>query len=316
IDVTDPHNPTFAGCYAEVSSVRALTGYTHDTQCVNYHGPDPDYAGREICVSSNENSIVITDVTVKSAPVTVAVAEYPAFAYTHQGWLTPDHTHFLLDDELDELPRSAMVRTRTLIWNLEDLDDPLPPTLYAGTTTSIDHNQYIVEKRAFQANYASGLRILDLTDVTHPVEVGFFDTFPAHDSAMFVGAWSNYPFFESGIVVISSINEGFFVVQPTGQAKTAIARDEVPTDFRLLPPYPNPFNPQTTVTLEVDQPQHVRLTVYDALGKELSTLFSGVISSPGRREVLFDGSALPSGVYLIRATGRSGIQAITVTLQK
>lgn len=45
-------------------------------------------------------------------------------------------------------------------------------------------------------------------------EVGYFDIYPPDDQPDFNGAWSNYPFFASGVVVISGIEEGLFVVQP------------------------------------------------------------------------------------------------------
>ena len=73
--------------------------------------------------------------------------------------------------------------------------------------------------RLYQANLMSGLRVLDISDVENPVEIGFFDTVP-DDAGLpaFGGAWSNYPFFESGIVVVSSWGEGLFVVRVRGRA--------------------------------------------------------------------------------------------------
>ena len=66
----------------------------------------------------------------------------------------------------------------------------------------------------------SGLRVLDISDVENPVEIGFFDTVP-DDAGLpaFGGAWSNYPFFESGVVVVSSWGEGLFVVRVRGEGR-------------------------------------------------------------------------------------------------
>ena len=50
----------------------------------------------------------------------IARKPYDEAFYTHQGWLTEDHTHLLLNDELDEL-YSSNPHTRSLIWNVEDL---------------------------------------------------------------------------------------------------------------------------------------------------------------------------------------------------
>ena len=65
MDVRTPASPTFAGCFAEIGTGRAKTGYTHDVQCVVYDGPDAEHRGREICLAANETAIVIADVTDK-----------------------------------------------------------------------------------------------------------------------------------------------------------------------------------------------------------------------------------------------------------
>ena len=104
-------------------------------------------------------------------------------------------------------------RTRTLVWDIEDLDDPILVKEHLGVTTSTDHNLYVHNQLMYQSNYASGLRILDVSDPTDPVEVGFFDSVPSTDAPGFEGSWSNYPFFESGVIVFTSRNEGLFVVR-------------------------------------------------------------------------------------------------------
>ena len=74
-------------------------GYSHDAQVINYAGADTDYNGREILVGSNENEIVIADVTEKANPVTISTIAYSNTGYTHQGWFTEDLNHFIVGDE-------------------------------------------------------------------------------------------------------------------------------------------------------------------------------------------------------------------------
>jgi hypothetical protein len=135
--------------------------------------------------------------------------------YTHQGWLTEDHKHFLLDDELDEMKTG--VKSTTYIWNVADLDAPSMMGVYSGQSPAIDHNLYIRGSRAYQANYRSGLRILDITNVGAAglSELAFFDVYPVDDAPQFSGAWSNFPFFPSGIVIVGGIEQGLFVLRPT-----------------------------------------------------------------------------------------------------
>ncbi len=212
LGLSDALNPAFLGCYAE-------DGYTHDVQCVVYHGPDSEYAGREICMAANEDTLTIIDVTDKSSPVMLSRLPYEGSGYTHQGWLTEDHAYFLLGDELDEL--NAILNqnphnTHTYIWDVRNLDAPVHFSTYVGPTTAIDHNLYIRDGHVFESNYTAGLRILDASAVAAGTltEVGYFDTHPADDATAFAGTWSNYAFFESGVVAVNNIEDGFFVLQP------------------------------------------------------------------------------------------------------
>jgi choice-of-anchor B domain-containing protein len=213
INIQDPENPTFAGCFQDMSTGRQRTGYSHDAQCVVYHGPDEDYQGHEICLGSNETALSIADVTDKSNPVAVAMASYPNVGYSHQGWLSEDHAYFFMGDELDETGGNV-TNTRTLIWDLADLDDPVLAREYMAETKATDHNLYILGNTMYQSNYKSGLRVLDVSDPENPVPVGHFDTVPyGGDDASMTGSWSNYPYFESGVVVVTSGNEGLFLVR-------------------------------------------------------------------------------------------------------
>ena len=208
VDIRNPAAPVFAGCVGQ-------DGYTHETQCVIYRGPDLEYQGHEVCFNSNEDTLTIVDVTNKSEPKQLSRTTYAGVGYTHQGWLTEDHKHFLLDDELDE--KNTGVKSTTYIWNVADLDAPSMMGVYSGLSSAIDHNLYIRGSRAYQANYRSGLRILDITNVGAAglSELAFFDVYPVDDEPQFNGAWSNFPFFPSGIVIVGGIEQGLFVLRPT-----------------------------------------------------------------------------------------------------
>ncbi|MCB9134117.1 MAG: choice-of-anchor B family protein [Anaerolineales bacterium] len=207
VNIQNPTNPINAGCFSS-------DGYTHDAQCVNYTGPDPDHQGQEICFNSNEDTLTIVNVTNKAAPSMIVKKTYAQSAYTHQGWLTEDQRYFLLDDELDE--QTFGFNTRTRIWDVSNLENPVIIGIFDGTTTAIDHNQYIKGNYSYQADYRAGLRILDISNVAGGSlsEVAYFDIYPSSNSASFNGAWSTYPYFPSGVVIISGIEQGLFVVQP------------------------------------------------------------------------------------------------------
>jgi choice-of-anchor B domain-containing protein len=213
VDVHDPLHPKFAGCFSDPATGRQGTGYTHDAQCVVYHGPTVKYQGRQICFGWNETHLSIADVTDKSHPVAISRATYPNVGYAHQGWLTDDQRYAYEDDELDEI--SGLVDgTRTLIWDVSDLDNPVLAGQYVSKNKATDHNLWLVGNTMYQSNYVSGLRVLDITDRLHPKEIGFFDTHPVGpDEPGFEGTWGNYPFFKSGVVAVSSMTEGLFILK-------------------------------------------------------------------------------------------------------
>ncbi len=212
INIGDPQNPTFAGCFAHENTGRRGTGYSHDAQCVVYQGPDEEHAGQEICFGSNETALSISDVSDKDNPIVLGLATYPNAVYTHQGWLTDDHAYFYMNDELDEV-RGVTEHTRTLIWDVRDLDEPILLKEHLTDNRSSDHNLYIKGDLMYQSNYNSGLRVFDISDVENPREVAFFDTVPGEDFPAMDGSWSNYPFFESGIVLVTSMDQGLFLVR-------------------------------------------------------------------------------------------------------
>ena len=217
MDLKKPLEPKFMNCVGRgVYEVPTKHGdaYTHDVQCVVYNGPDIRYLGREICISSNEDTVNIVDVTDKKKPVQISVASYDGVKYTHQGWLTEDHKYFLLGDELDE--KKLGVNTKTFIWDFTDLENPKNFAIHEHKTKAIDHNLYIKGNYVYQANYNAGLRIFTLKDIAlgKITEVGFLDTMPNVDSATFEGVWSIFPFFKSGTVAIAGIDGILYLTRP------------------------------------------------------------------------------------------------------
>jgi choice-of-anchor B domain-containing protein len=116
VNIQNPLNPVFEGGFDS-------TGYTHDAQVVIYNGPDVDYQGQEIFIGSNEDEVVVVDVTDKANPFLISRTVYPDIGYTHQGWLSGDQTYFYANDELDE--NQFGFESRTLVFDFTDLDNPV-----------------------------------------------------------------------------------------------------------------------------------------------------------------------------------------------
>ncbi|TLD19205.1 hypothetical protein PspLS_09800 [Pyricularia sp. CBS 133598] len=219
VDVSNPRRPQDAGC---VSS----DGYVHDAQCVIYRGPQTAYQGREICFNFNEDALTIVDISRRTMPRQLSRTTYNGATYTHQGWVTEDHRYLLLDDELDEQYQTgpaADQHTTTYIVDIQDLAYPVFRGVYKSPQRAIDHNQYIIDGLSWQANYGSGLRVVNVTSISQDdsgagfEEVAYFNIHPEDDEvggeATFNGAWSVYPYFQSGNVLISSIERGLYSVR-------------------------------------------------------------------------------------------------------
>ncbi|MDC8002618.1 choice-of-anchor B family protein [Aureisphaera galaxeae] len=206
INIQDPLNPIDEGGYG-------LDNYSHDAQVITYQGPDTDHTGKEIFFGSNENRFVIVDVTDKANPQNIASVTYLQTGFTHQGWFTQDQRYFLLGDEFDEIEFGF--NARTIVWDLFDLDNPQFHFNYFGQTSSIDHNGYVKGNLFYQANYAGGMRVMDISDIGSQdiFEIGYFDTYPLNNGTSFDGVWNVYPFFNSGNIAISDIEKGLFIVR-------------------------------------------------------------------------------------------------------
>jgi choice-of-anchor B domain-containing protein len=280
VNIQDPLNPIFEGSHT-------ADGYSHDAQVVIYSGPDTDYTGREILFGSNEDEVVIVDVTDKGNPQTISTIDYDNVNYTHQGWLTEDHRYFLLGDEADEI--NLGFNTRTIVFDFEDLDDPQLHFEYSGTTGATDHNGYVKDNKFYLSNNAAGLRVMDIEDIAsgNMNEIGFFDSYIQDNNAGYNGAWNVYPFFESGNIVISDRTEGFILVNST---LLSVNENELELDLSMTPnPASDYFNIQLKETILS------QVEVFDVSGKQVLNM-DQFNSNKG----IIDISALENGIYFVR----------------
>ncbi len=189
----------------EVGRLSGIEGTdSHDVQVVTY--TCGSNAGKQIAFGSNEgDGLDIYDVTDKKNMVRLSRTPYPNLTYAHQGWLDEAGQYFYLNDEADGI-------NETVVFDVTDLENPFVATTFDSGVGAQDHNVYVRDGFLYEAEYKAGLRISCVDDPFNPVTVGFFDTFPPDDSKGFSGAWSVYPFFPSGTVIISDISSGLYIV--------------------------------------------------------------------------------------------------------
>ena len=233
-DLSNPASPSFVGSWED--------RYVHDAQVVTWDIAGPHF-GKELAFCAAETSsgggspsLHIVDVSNKASPTVLGSLTYSNSAFSHQLWLSEDKTTVYQNDELDE--SNFGFSTRTRIMNVTNLTNPTVSGFFTTGTPAIDHNLYVHNNRIYEANYRSGLRIFDNTNPLSPVEVAWFDTYPADDDTAFNSLWSNYPFFPSGTVIGSDREKGLMIFY-VGNAKLSFAFPEgtpiqVPVEGRAI----------------------------------------------------------------------------------
>ena len=207
-DVSQPLAPTPVGIMAD-------DGYTHDSLCRTYKGPDKAHQGNEICFNFNEDTVTIYDVTANPMQSErLSRVTYENADYTHSGALTKDHSTLISTDEGDET--SFGIRSTLYIWDVRDLAKPKLIGTFVAKSGSIDHNVYSEEDALYHANYTNGFRILDLENAHRGKleEVAYIDTMPTSDAPDFNGVWAAYPYLPSGNMLVGNMDGGLFIVRP------------------------------------------------------------------------------------------------------
>lgn len=97
--------------------------------------------------------------------------------------------------------------------------------------------------------------------------------------------------------------------------KVGMGTDTVPTSVELLGNWPNPFQTATLIRYELQEAQHIHLSVWSISGHQIQTLVSGQ-RDPGLHEVRFDATALPSGTYFVHLKTQQGEQTLKMLLAK
>ena len=183
----NPLEPELVGTYDK--------HYVHDVTIRN----DTMYAA---AITDGYLSLVYLGADRKD-PQLVTTITYPG-AGTHNSDLTTDGRYVMTTDEVGQTEKTLKV------WDILDRDDIVQVADWTPQPRAIVHNVRIVESLAFVSWYTAGTRIVDISDPVHPVEIAFFDFLPG-EAPLFRGNWDIYPYFKSGKLIASSMEQGLYV---------------------------------------------------------------------------------------------------------
>lgn len=211
---------------------------------------------------------------------------------------------------------------------------PLPPnqalqeasSVFTGTVVSIDSVEFsfdtwTVLQHRVTLNVGQSWKGVDSTTVfvytaTNSAACGYYFE-PGQEYLVYTYLWAELGEQSTGICTrtrhiqnaaddFTALGAGRIVSTETGTLPTFLSLDEN---------YPNPFNPTTRITYKVAASTHIRLAVYDLLGREVQTLADG-IQTAGTYHIDFDAQDLPSGTYIYTLVSGKQTLRRTMTLSK
>lgn len=203
-------------------------GYVHDLFAINdtvfcFHGG---------------NGLYVYDFSDPNNPTVLgSLTEYPESGYNHSGWLTPDNNYLVFADE--SFNRGLKMTDVSDLSDIEVTDLFRSALLGPADTASIAHNPLVRGNLAFISYYHDGVQVFDLTDPENVQKVGYYDTEPNNTNYQgFTGCWGVYPFFPSGNIIASDMNNGLFVLDANALE---------------LPPLEGPQPPNAELTFDGEQ---------------------------------------------------------------
>lgn len=213
--LVDPINPLFQSAFT--------SHYIHDCFVRN----DTLFAA-----AIYGGGVFFVDVTIKTEPQQIAHLNYPGSG-THNCATTDDGKYLLTTDEIGNTPKTLK------IWDVSNINSFSMAAEYIGDPQSIVHNVFVKGNIAYLSYYTAGLKVIDISEPSIPIEVGGYDTYGGPNGSM-RGAWSTFPFFPSGNIIIGDRDAGLFVVTFDQNAPRP------PTSVRAYSDYQTPTSIELT----------------------------------------------------------------------
>jgi choice-of-anchor B domain-containing protein len=188
---TDPLNPVYIG--------NVNNRYVHDC----YVRENKLYVSQV-----DQGYLGIYDISNKATPQFITEFQTPYF-FTHNSWLSDDSKTLFTTDEKPNAPIG--------VYDISDLNNiiDLPTFKNLPDESAIAHNVHVWNDYLVVPYYTRGLIIFDASIPDNVIRIGYYDTSPQYTGSTFNGAWGAYPYFNNGKVIVSDIEKGLYVLQPT-----------------------------------------------------------------------------------------------------
>lgn len=166
--------------------------------------------------SHGNNGLYVYDFTIADSPILLgSINSYPEKGYNHSSWLSPDGNFLVFADETHDRGLKMMdVSDKTDLTITDVFRSELEAPTFTG---SIAHNPFIRDGLIFVSYYHDGIQVFDYSDPSNVQQIAGYDTDPSttvYDG--FDGSWGTYPYFNSGLVLGSDVNNGLFAFKMNG----------------------------------------------------------------------------------------------------
>jgi choice-of-anchor B domain-containing protein len=217
--------------------------------------------------------------------------------YNHSSALSSDRSTLYV---CEELPAGRPVK----IVDVAGINAPTLLSTFYSNVGATPHNPEVKGNKLILSYYMDGVYVYDITNATNPVQIGFFDTYPANSPGSYPtpsnkGCWSTFSGLPSGILLASDMQSGLFVLD----VSALIGVDEFNDDPVLV--FPNPVNNY----LRIRNINPARMELYDVSGK----LVVSVVSE--QEETQIDVSAISKGIYILRIHNKDKVLSRKVVLE-
>ena len=157
----------------------------------------------------NDGFLSIVDISDKSNPLLLGTQDTPN-TFSHNIWLSDNGEVVFTTDELSgSYVASFDITDPTNISQLDKIQS-------SPGQGVIPHNTFVYNDYLVTSYYSDGITIHDATHPYNLVEVGNYDTYPQQTTS-YDGCWGAYPYFPSGLILASDMEEGLFILNPTYQ---------------------------------------------------------------------------------------------------
>ena len=188
---SNPENPTLLGNYSG--------SYFHDGMV----------RGDTLWGGAIYNGVFsVVDVSNPSSPTLMATEPTPN-SFTHNCWISDDGNTVFTTDEV-----SGAYVTAYDVSNLNNIEELDRIQAWSDDTDVIPHNTHVAGDFLVTSYYTDGVSVVDASNPSNLIEVGYYDTSPAYSGSGFNGAWGTYPFLPSGNILVSDIENGLYIIEP------------------------------------------------------------------------------------------------------